>query len=72
MKNRRPLHVIGALATIAPVSLVGSGLLDHHEGWGDPRQAVANVLWIVFLLSGLALLAAGSRMALRRRAGAVR
>lgn len=68
----RPVQVIGALVAIALGSLAGSVLLDQHAGWGDPRQAVANSLWIIFLLSVLVLIVFGVRVVVSRRSGAVR
>lgn len=72
MNRLRPIQVIGALVAIALASMTGSVLLDQHAGWGDPRQAAANTLWIVFLLSVLALIAVSVRFVVRRRTGAVR
>ena len=72
MPRFRPIQVIAALVAIAVASASGSGLLDQHADWGDPRQAAANTLWIVFLLSVLALIVVSVRLVVRRRSGAVR
>lgn len=71
MNTLRPKQVIGTLVAIAVASLTGSGLLDQHADWGDPRQAAANILWIIFLLSVLALIVVSVRLLVRRRTGAV-
>jgi hypothetical protein len=67
MNERRPRNIILALALTAAVAFVGTAILDVHGNWGDPRQAAANVLWIVFLLSVVGLLVTSARMLLRRR-----
>ena len=67
MNDKRPRNVILILAITAAVGFVASGLLDEHSDWGNPRQAVANVCWILFLLSVIGLLVTGARMLLRRR-----
>lgn len=72
MNRLRPHQVIGALVAVALISLTGSALLDQHADWGEPRQAAANVLWIISLLSVLALIAVGVRLVLRRRTRALR
>lgn len=72
MNTLRPIQVIGALVAIALVSVTGSAVLDHQADWGDPRQAAANTLWIIFLLSVLALIVVGVRVVVRRRTGAAR
>lgn len=72
MNTLRPIQIIATLAAVAVTSLAGSALLDHHADWGDPRQAAANILWITFLLSVLALIVVGVRVVVRRRAEADR
>jgi hypothetical protein len=67
MNPRRPRNVLGLLALTAVLGFATSGLLDHHSDWGDPRQAVANVGWIVFLISLLGFVVFGVRLFLHRR-----
>ena len=67
MRDRRPTHVMLALVVTAAVGFLGSALLDVHGKWGEPRQAAANVLWIIFLLSVVALIVVGARMFVHRR-----
>jgi cytochrome c biogenesis factor len=58
------------LLTLALAAVVCFGLsvvLDEHGNWGDPRQAAANILWIMFLLSTLAFLVLAVRFAVLRR-----
>ncbi len=72
MNTLRPIQIIGALVALAVASFAGSALLDQHADWGDPRQAAANSLWIIFLLSVLALIVVGVRVVVRRRTATVR
>jgi hypothetical protein len=72
MNTLRPKQVIGTLVAIAVASMIGSVLLDQHADWADPRQAAANILWISFLLSVLALIVVSVRLVVRRRTGGVR
>jgi len=59
------------LAAIAVLSFIGTWLLDKHGAdWGDPRQAAANILRILFWVSIAVLLVIGLRMLVRRRPGA--
>ena len=67
MRNRRPGQLLATLALVAMVCFGLSAALDEHGNWGDPRQAAANVLWIMFLLSTLAFLVLAVRLALLRR-----
>lgn len=67
MNDHRPRNVIRILIATAVVGFLGSALLDANEDWGDPRQAVANTCWILFLLSVIGLLVAGGRLLLLRR-----
>jgi hypothetical protein len=59
--------VLVTLALVAVVCFGLSAMLDEHSNWGDPRQAAANILWIMFLLSTLAFLVLAVRLALLRR-----
>ena len=68
MTNRRPVHIVLGLFLTAVVGFVGAAVLDVQGDWGQPRQAAANILWIVFLLSVVGLVVAGTRMLVRRRA----
>jgi len=72
MNDRRPIRIILALVASAVVGLVGSAMLDVHGDWGQPRQAAANILWIVFLLSVVGLIVAGTRTLVHRRTRAAR
>jgi hypothetical protein len=63
----RPFRIALALAATAAVAFAGSAALDVNGTWSEPRQAVANVLWIVFLVSVLALLVVGVRTFVRQR-----
>ena len=72
MHDRRPVRVILALVAAAVVSAVGSGTLDTQGNWGQPHQAIANILWIVFLLSVLSLVVVGARLLVHRRTAAGR
>jgi H+/Cl- antiporter ClcA len=72
VNERRPTYIVLALAASAVVGFVGAGLLDVHGDWGEPRQAAANILWIVFLLSVVGLVVAGARMLVHRRPRAAR
>jgi cytochrome c biogenesis factor len=67
MRSRRPGQVLLTLALVAVVCFGLSVVLDEHGNWGDPRQAAANILWIMFLLSTLAFLVLAVRLALVRR-----
>ena len=67
MHNRRPATVMLSLLGVAVVAFIGSGLLDVHRSWTDPRQATATALWIVFLLSVLGLVVTGVRLLVARR-----
>ncbi len=67
MTTNRPARLLAVLLGYAVVAVLGSGLLDEHSDWGNPRQAAANVLWISFLLAVLAAIAVGIRLATRRR-----
>jgi cytochrome c biogenesis factor len=59
--------VLLTLALVAMVCFGLSAVLDEHGNWGDPSQAAANILWIMFLLSTLAFLLLAVRFALVRR-----
>lgn len=67
MTDRRPRMILLVLTAAAAVGFLGSAVLDVHGDWGDPRQAVANVCWFVFLFSVVGLLVTGARVLLRRR-----
>ena len=67
MNESRPVRIMLALAASAVVGFTGAVLLDVHEDWGQPRQAAANILWIIFLLSVVGLVVAGARMLVHRR-----
>jgi hypothetical protein len=67
MRNRRPGQVLVPLGLVAVVCFGLSAMLDEHGSWGDPRQAAANILWIMFLLSTLAFVVLAVRFALVRR-----
>jgi hypothetical protein len=67
MRNRRPGQMLVTLGLVAVVCFGLSAVLDEHGNWGDPRQAAANILWIMFLLSTLAFLVLAVRLALVRR-----
>ncbi len=67
MRNRRPGQVLVALGLVAVMCFALSAVLDEHGNWGDPRQAAANILWIMFVLSTLAFLVLAVRLALLRR-----
>jgi amino acid transporter len=67
MNDRRPVRILLALVATAVVSAMGSGLLDVQGDWGEPRQAAANILWIVFLVSVLGIIVAAARMLMHRR-----
>ncbi len=67
MPTRRPQKVMLALVAVAVSSSLSSVLLDENGKWGDLRQAAANVLWIVFLLSVLGLVITGIRVLVARR-----
>ena len=67
MRDSRPTRVMLALVVTAAVGFLGSALLDTNGKWGEPRQAAANVLWIIFLLSVVALIIVGARMLVHRR-----
>lgn len=67
MNTLRPMQVIGVLVALAVASVIGSVSLDQGSDWGDPRQAAANVLWILFLISALASVAFSVRLVARRR-----
>lgn len=67
MNESRPVRVMLALAASAVVGFTGAALLDVHGDWGQPRQAAANILWIIFLLSVVGLVVAGARMLVHRR-----
>jgi len=67
MNDRRPARILLALVATAVVSAIGSGLLDVQGDWGEPRQAAANILWIVFLVSVLGIIVAAARMLMHRR-----
>jgi hypothetical membrane protein len=66
MKDRRPARVLLTLLAVAAVCFVSAGIFDHHADWNDPRQFVANLSWIVFLLSALSAIVVGVRLAVRR------
>jgi len=66
VNERRPIHISIALAASAAVGFVGAVLLDIEGDWGEPRQAAADILWIIFLLSVLGLVVAGARMLVHR------
>ena len=68
MSDRRPTRVLLILAVVAVAGFAGAGILDHHAEWNDPRQFVANLSWIAFLLSVLAAIVVGVRLAVTRRA----
>ena len=72
MNDRRPVRIVLGLVAVALVSLVGSGLLDVQGKWGEPRQAAANILWMVFLLSLIGLVITGARMLVHRRSAVPR
>lgn len=72
MNDRRPVRILLALVLTAVLSAVSSGLLDVQGKWGDPRQAAANILWMVFLVSVLAIMVTGARLLARRRAATAR
>jgi len=67
MRTRRPQKVMLALIAVAVSASLISVLLDENGKWGDLRQAAANVLWIVFLLSVLGLVITGIRVLVARR-----
>ena len=67
MTNRRPVHIVLGLFLTAVVGFVGGAALDVQGDWGEPRQAAANILWIVFLLSVVGLIVTGARLLVRRR-----
>jgi hypothetical protein len=67
MNDRRPRNIIRVLLITAAVGFAGSALFDVHGDWGDPKQAIANVCWILFLLSVVGLLVTGGRVLFRRR-----
>lgn len=66
MKDRRPAQILGTIVAVGALSVLGSAVLDKGADWGDPQQAAANVLWIVFLLSALALIVVGITMLSRK------
>jgi len=66
MNDRRPARVLAVLALSAVVLFAVSALSDDHAGWDSPRQVVANVTWIGFLLVVLALVVSVVRLLVRR------
>ncbi|MEA3075188.1 MAG: hypothetical protein QOF60_96 [Actinomycetota bacterium] len=64
LTNRR---TFATLVGLAVVGFVLAGVLDHHGEWNDPRQAVANLAWVTFLVCALATVILGVRAAVVRR-----
>jgi hypothetical membrane protein len=63
LTNRR---TFATLIGLALVGFVLAGVFDHHAEWNDPRQAMANLAWIVFLVCALATVVLGIRAAVVR------
>jgi hypothetical protein len=65
-------RTITALLGIAVVAFVAAAALDQQSNWGNPRQAAANVSWIVFVLCAVTCIVLGVRAAVVRRSRATK
>ncbi len=59
MSNRRPVTLLITFAVTAGIGLVLAAIFDEQKGWNHPGQAIANVSWIVMLLSIVGLVVTG-------------
>jgi hypothetical protein len=58
LSNRR------TILTLVVVAFITAGALDHHAEWNDPRQAVADIAWIGFILCASTCVVLGVRAAI--------
>jgi hypothetical protein len=54
------------LTVAAVVFFAAAGIFNKNGNWGDPGQAVANISWMLFVASVLALIVDGA-LALKHR-----